>query len=189
MQTIPNTQIDSTESNHKIQINRDGDLLSKLWLEVRLPCPTGASECNYINWCNNTGCAYVKECVFLIGGTTIDKYNSFWLDVHNELYDKNKKKQMLLNKHPSLAYRNSSITDLQLSIHLPFWFNDPGLSLPLIALQYHECELDLTLRNPMELIISDKKHKSISDKLKREFTRASILSSRTSHPSTFFKYV
>ena len=29
------------------------------------------------------------------------------------------------------------------------------------------------------IIISDKKHKSISDKLKREFTRASILSSRT----------
>ena len=158
----PPTSSSSGDTNHFITIKRDGDLLSRLWLEVHFPCPQNLSTSSYTNWCNNTGAAYVKECEFKIGESSIDRYESLWLDVRNELYDKNKKEHLGLNKHPSLAYRNSPITDLQLSIHLPFWFNEPGLSLPLIALQYHECQLRLKLRNPLEMIISDVQHPNMT---------------------------
>lgn len=39
-------------------------------------------------------------------------------------------------------------------IPLMFWFNrNPGLSLPLIALQYHEVKIIMDFRNAIELIV------------------------------------
>ena len=39
-------------------------------------------------------------------------------------------------------------------IPLMFWFNrNPGLSLPLIALQYHEVKVIMEFRNAIELIV------------------------------------
>ena len=58
-----------------------------------------------------------------IGGQRIDKHYKAWLDIYDELFETNNK--------------------LKTSIHgsympLRFWFNrNPGLALPLIALQYH----------------------------------------------------
>ena len=66
-----------------------------------------------------------------IGGQKIDKHYSAWLDIYDELFDDNK--------------------DLKTAIHgsfmpLRFWFNrNPGLALPLIALQYHEVKVVLEL--------------------------------------------
>jgi len=66
-----------------------------------------------------------------IGGQKIDKHYSAWLDIYDELFDDNK--------------------DLKAAIHgsfmpLRFWFNrNPGLALPLIALQYHEVKVVLEL--------------------------------------------
>jgi len=39
-------------------------------------------------------------------------------------------------------------------VPLMFWFNkNPGLSLPLIALQYHEVKIIMEFRNAIELIV------------------------------------
>lgn len=49
-------------------------------------------------------------------------------------------------------YQPPSINKKTLHIPLPFWFcNDIGLSLPLISLQYHEIQLQCTLRPINEL--------------------------------------
>ena len=42
-----------------------------------------------------------------------------------------------------------------MTIPLKFWFNNTGTALPLIALQYHEVKLELTLRALNNLVISD----------------------------------
>ncbi len=45
-----------------------------------------------------------------------------------------------------------SILGRQLYIPLPFWFsNNPGLALPLVALQYHDVKIDFELRPIQEL--------------------------------------
>ena len=45
-----------------------------------------------------------------------------------------------------------SILGRQLFIPLPFWFsNNPGLALPLVALQYHDVKIDFELRPIQEL--------------------------------------
>jgi len=69
----------------------------------------------------------IKSVEVEIGGQKIDKHYSAWLDIYDELFDDNK--------------------DLKTAIHgsfmpLRFWFNrNPGLALPLIALQYHEVKI------------------------------------------------
>ena len=49
---------------------------------------------------------------------------------------------------------NNGVTKRRLYVPLQFWFNrNPGLALPLIALQYHEVKLNLELRPSSDVII------------------------------------
>ena len=69
-----------------------------------------------------------------IGGQRIDKHYGDWLAIWNELTQTeghwNGYKQM--------------VEGSKLYIPLQFWFNrNPGLALPLIALQYHEVKLNI----------------------------------------------
>jgi hypothetical protein len=53
------------------------------------------------------------------------------------------------NQDPTLQAQTNfpSIPGRDITLPLSFWFSqNPGLSLPLISLQYHECEVQLTLR-------------------------------------------
>jgi len=59
-----------------------------------------------------------------------------------------------INRDPSIAGQNNfpSIPGRDITLPLSFWFSqNAGLSLPLIALQYHECEVQLTLRPIQDL--------------------------------------
>ena len=152
-------------------ISRNGDLVGRLWLEVKLSSTglkvtTNASH-SYINWCNNTGHAFVKQCEVEIGGQMIDRHYSQWLDVWNELTDHDESEWVGLNKHSAQnAYLLSNIASAattmgtmdnqKLYIPLQFWFcRNPGLALPLIALQYHEVKVKLVTRPVNALINTD----------------------------------
>ena len=139
-------------------ISRNGDLVGRLWLDVKLASTNiAASGGTYMNWTNNTGHAFVKECEIEIGGQRIDRHYSQWLDVWNELSDHDESEWMGLNKHAAKnAYLKSQTTvtapganmdNTRLYVPLQFWFcRNPGLALPLIALQYHEVKVKLTTR-------------------------------------------
>tara|TARA_B100000686_G_scaffold353798_1_gene460870 strand:+ start:1355 stop:2650 length:1296 start_codon:yes stop_codon:yes gene_type:complete len=153
-----NGSISTGSSSVTATISRNGDLVSNLWLDVKLRSTglTGGSG-TYMNWTNNTGHAFVKECEIEIGGQRIDRHYSQWLDVWNELTDHEESEWVGLNKHAAKnAYLKSQSTvsaagatmdNKQLYIPLKFWFcRNPGLALPLIALQYHEVKVKLTTR-------------------------------------------
>jgi len=58
------------------------------------------------------------------------------------------------NTDPNLLAQNNfpSIPGRDITLPLSFWFSqNSGLALPLIALQYHECEVQLTLRPIQDL--------------------------------------
>ena len=138
----------------------NGQLLYRMWLDTYFTGPNysgNVSDGSYINWTNNTGHAYIKECSFIIGGQTIDTHTGKWLDIYNELYDVNKTEHMGLNKHEAkntyLRSNKEKLENLQVMVPLKFWFcNNPGLALPIIALHKHEVKLKLTLRSPKFLI-------------------------------------
>ena len=153
-----NGSIGTSSSTVTATISRNGDLVSNLWLDVKLRSTsmTGGTG-TYLNWTNNTGHAFVKECEVEIGGQRIDRHYSQWLDIWNELTDHEESEWVGLNKHAAKnAYLKSQTTvsadgatmdNKQLYIPLKFWFcRNPGLALPLIALQYHEVKVKLTTR-------------------------------------------
>jgi hypothetical protein len=157
-----NGQVGTGESVVTATISRNGDLVSNLWLDVKMNA-SGALGGTYTNWTNNTGHAFVKECEIEIGGQRIDRHYSQWLDVWNELTDHDESEWIGLNKHKTkTVYLKSNTastttppTGTKLYVPLQFWFcRNPGLALPLIALQYHEVKLKLTTRAVLGLVNS-----------------------------------
>jgi len=143
-------------------ISRNGDLVYRLWLECVLkPTDITAPENTYTNWTNNTGHALIDFCEIEIGGQTMDKHTGHWLDIWNELTDHEESEWIGLNKHSAKnAYlKSGSLTGtspIKLYVPLKFWFcRNPGLALPLIALQYHEVKFNLKTRGLYALVNSD----------------------------------
>jgi len=130
-------------------ISRNGDLIQQMYLEVVLPYQAGGSK-----WVYGIGNAMVKQAEIEIGGQLIDRQYGEWMNIWTELtvpagkhdgYD-----DMVGNNLQGLTIPTSSgfPNDLRLYVPLQFWFNrNPGLALPLIALQYHEVKLNLELNS------------------------------------------
>jgi hypothetical protein len=134
-----NGTVSNSSSTVTSTISRNGDLVSNLWLDVKLDS-TAATGISYLNWTNNTGHALVKECEIEIAGQRIDRHYSQWLDVWNELTDHDESEWAGLNKHAAKdayllsggpAASDANMDGLQLYIPLQFWFcRNPGLALP-----------------------------------------------------------
>ena len=172
------------EKTYTSTIARNGDLLTNLWFDVKLysngtndeggaagDTADARDEEHYIAWTNNTGHALIKEYELEIGGQLIDRHYSQWLDIWNELTDHDESEWLGLNKNISknryLTSNHTVMNNLQLYIPLKLWFcRNIGLSLPLIALQYHEIKLRFTTRNLNACVNSDNRIALINDNSK-----------------------
>ena len=143
-----------------------GDLLGSMFYDVLL---TGNVQNNagggYVAWMPASGYAYIKEVSLLIGNQEIEKHFSEWFDIWNELTDIDLKEHLLVNKHndpeqylTEKALSNGDVQEsLQLYIPLKFFFcRNPGLYLPLIALQYDDIEIKTMFRKLDFLINAEK---------------------------------
>jgi len=120
----------------------------------------------------------MKECELEIGGQRIDKHYGHWHSVYSQLTEFNPSgsKDTLFNKMSgngigvstdgteshsgfTLASTNAHKGDTascKLFIPLYFWFcRNPGLALPLIALQYHEVKVKITFEDIGNLVVND----------------------------------
>ena len=120
-------------------ISRNGDLIKDMWLECDV---TTAVDNVY-----GLGNAMVKQAEIEIGGQLIDRQYGTWMNIWTELSTPEGKRVGY-----DAMVGNYSTTDASakpqehLDVPLQFWFNrNPGLALPLIALQYHEVKLNLDL--------------------------------------------
>ena len=115
-------------------ISRNGDLIKDMWLEVFFTLDA-AEDLRY-----GYGNALVKQVEIEIGGQLIDRQYGEWLDIWSELSVPEGKRagydEMVGNTG----------TNAKIDVPLMFWFNrNPGLALPLIALQYHEVKINLDI--------------------------------------------
>ena len=142
-------------------ISRNGDLIQQMYLEVVLPICTSVTTSTSNVWTYGVGNALVKQAEIEIGGQLIDRQYGDWMNIWTELTTTAGKRagydNMVGNNKPSDAAKQTggvSLTNVnRLYVPLQFWFNrNPGLALPLIALQYHEVKLNLELRASSELI-------------------------------------
>ena len=151
----------------QIDIPISGDLVGALYLEFKLPqlhqTIHGTVTTTYASWVNGVGNALVKSVSLKIGSMEIDKHYSEWLDIWGELNVSSDKKEaynsMVGNTYPSDDTEPETVKSKHpITVYIPlrFWFNtNPGLALPLIALQYHKVTLHLELEEAKNLIRTD----------------------------------
>jgi hypothetical protein len=154
-------------------ISRNGDLIHRVYLQVVLPsvsCTgadstgnarfTGQTSCSYcFRWTNYIGHVLIRSVEVEIGGQRIDKHYGDWLNIWNELTQEPGKQagydNMVGNTVSLTGTGHNSTETTTLYIPLQFWFcRNPGLALPLIALQYHEVKINLEFRQKEETYIT-----------------------------------
>ena len=159
MEAIEQTFSGSPDFGRKVYctISRNGDLIHRVYLQVKLPAVTAATG-EYHRWVNYVGHALIKNVEIEIGGQRIDKHYGDWLHIWNELSQTAGKQAGYQNMvgNVDALYRpvgpEMSTPATTLFIPLQFWFcRNPGLALPLIALQYHEVKINLEFRTFAEL--------------------------------------
>ena len=141
-----------------VKIGNYGDLINKIYLDVRLPSLNPENDCDFaISWINSIGHALIKKVEIEIGGNIIDTQYGIWMEIWDELTLPAEKKfgyYDMIGKH---EYFNITMQqdELHLRIPLNFWFcRNIGLSLPLIALQNNTIKLIFTFSKFEELWIS-----------------------------------
>jgi hypothetical protein len=130
-----------------VTMARSGDLIGDMFIVLQ-PNPTAVSQLTSDNVGNDM--AWVAERAFssvelFIGGQSIDKHYQLWFRLYSEVF-LNETKKMNYGKLASITTYNQGTSIAYAYLPLIFFFNrNPGLYLPLIALQYHEVRIDFTL--------------------------------------------
>jgi hypothetical protein len=175
MESIEQTFNGSVGFGNKVTstISRNGDLVSRLYVEMD---PSAIFD--QANYAPNPTHNLLKEMELEIGGQRIDKHYSHWLNVWTELTedthvciagdsgklfvaDTSSGATGEVHRAPS-AYQLMScavkcdgadaIAEKHATVPLQFWFcRNPGLALPLIALQYHEVKVSITFETAARL--------------------------------------
>ena len=159
-------------------ISRNGDLVHRMYLELTASEISGPGA--------NPGAKFIESVELEIGGQRIDKQTGLWMECWAELTEPNSSGRITTlsvddedrqSTQTDNVYKGTSFQIMSgmgghttarpdaapfegpLFIPLRFWFcRNPGLSLPLIALQYHEVKvtLDHNIRSVFDADASQK---------------------------------
>ena len=132
-------------------ISRNGDLLYRMYITITLPSVAGDGHTQF-RWLNWLGHIIVQQAEIEIGGQRIDRHYGHWLHIWNELtqtFGHQAGYATMVGNVPKLVQSSiDTFPSITLYVPLRFWFNrNPGLALPLIALQYHDVQINLTIAN------------------------------------------
>jgi hypothetical protein len=144
MEAIEQTLLGTTAAGNTqtSTISRNGDLIHRMYLEVQ--------------WSDNSfdtlsPGAFMLDTVDLeIGGQLIDRHTGQWMETWAELtektrYDNSSGGRTLFSSMSGMGTGDDGVNPTEYYfVPLQFWFcRNPGLALPLIALQYHEVKLKI----------------------------------------------
>jgi len=133
-------------------VSRNGDLIWKTYLQVTLPSlPSTAA------WTRDVGHAIIDYVNIEIGGQEIDRHYGDWFNIWNELTQTAEHQDgynVMIGSTTVLTTAGSIIPATTIYVPLQFWFcRNPGLALPLIALQYHEVKFNISFSPVAECYI------------------------------------
>jgi len=131
-------------------INRNGDLITNMYLVVELSDTTAQSYSVPWGYVRRLGNALIQSAKIEIGGSQIDMQYGDWLNVWYELTHKTGQEagyaKMIGDTNELKAVNTKGKSAQTLYVPLQFWFNrNNGLALPLIALQYHDVRVTVVL--------------------------------------------
>ena len=157
-----------------VTILRNGDLAGRICLKVELKAVdliAAAKDCenSKVAYVRRLGHALIKEVEVEIGGSRIDRQYGVWMDVWWELTHTTSKergyramigdvealtKLRAIDDNDPAVRADAELPAYTLYVPLQFWFNrNPGLALPLIALQYHEVRLNFEFEDIQKLVV------------------------------------
>lgn len=146
-------------------LSKSGDLVNYISLHATLPKFNNIID--KTAWISHVGHHLIKSISIDIGGQEIDKHYGEWLQIWYELTitegHKDGYNEIIGNTSEltTLSIRdgignNPIDKEVNISIPLQFWFcKSPGLSIPIIALQYHEIKINVEFRKLEELHVYD----------------------------------
>jgi hypothetical protein len=151
METVQQTVSGNTGPGglSSVTLARSGDLIGDMFVVLQ---PTVSSSSQLTTNNSNADMCWVAERAFssvqlFIGNQPIDKHYQLWFRLYSEVFLPDTKKNNY-GKLTSLPIPNNVNQTSTGYVYLPliFFFNrNPGLYLPLIALQYHEVRIDFNL--------------------------------------------
>ena len=157
-----------------ITLQRNADLVHKMYLQIKLPSidiSAGNSDStttySAFRWLNWIGHVLIKDIEISIGGQKIDKHYGEWFHIWNELSQSPGNAggyAEMVGNVPKLTqiYSSSNKTanatpEYMLYVPLQFWFcRNPGMAIPLIALQYSDIVVTINFRELNECIWANK---------------------------------
>ena len=153
-------------------IARNGDLAYKTYLQVTLP-EINTNLAKFARWLDFPGEQLIAQVEIEIGGQRIDRQYGDWMHIWNQLTLTSEQQmgyykmignttQLTYITDPSFANVDgpcdsdaprqvcaprNALPETTLYVPFMFWYcTNPGLALPLIALQYHEVRINLDIR-------------------------------------------
>ena len=165
-------------SRVSVTISRNGDLLKNLWVQYNPNSFITAATGDVTPACD-FGHALFEQLEIEIGGQLIDRQFGKWLTVWRDLCELNPTGaqgelqvagaepgvNVDAGGNPSTRYQRmaythqgggvTSLTSAPTEAYVPmkFWFcRNPGLAIPLIALQYHEVKFNITYQTLAKLV-------------------------------------
>ena len=114
---------------------------------------------NLLSYTNSIGHALIQEITFEVGEQEIDRQTGEWMEVWTQLSTPTSQRDALNEMigrvepyNPPNLIPGAQSEGLRLLIPLQFYFcNNPGLYVPLIALQYSPIRINITLRPLQQL--------------------------------------
>lgn len=174
LESIEQTFNGQADFGRRVQctISRNGDLAYRTYLQVTLP-EISSTAASYARWLDYPGEQLISMVEYEVGGQKIDRHYGDWMHIWNQL-TQSAEQERGYNKMVGQTTQLTYITDpafadisqpcsssaptqvcaprkalpettLYVPLQFPFCRN-PGLALPLIALQYHEVKINLELR-------------------------------------------
>jgi hypothetical protein len=150
-------------------IPRRGDLLGPMIMEIVLPYVkmTDGTTATYVN---TPGFSIIEEISLEIGEQEIDKQTGEWMLIWSSVSTPAGQREAFNNMVGRVDGLNSPPAAVppeicsvgtytygasKLYVPLQFWFNkNPGLYLPLLAMQYHPIRINVKLRSLAQMVIN-----------------------------------
>ena len=146
-------------------IQRSGDLVSEMWLEIDLPdlstyIPTPNTATN-IKWAQAVALIMINSIQLEVGSVKLDQYQGYYHDLWTELSLPAEKKDAFdrmvgkYKNYDNTSGTNSSSAAKTYFVPLLFFTNTASSqAIPSCALQYNEIRVNIELRNYLDCVVS-----------------------------------
>jgi len=142
-------------------ISKKGHLLYKIYLNLELERPKSKNNNEIIPIVQRPAHSLIESVELEIGGQIVDKLYGQWIDIWTQLSHNTNNYQKykytvdgsIQSYNNNLLFNDNSEYPYKYYVNLNFWFaKNPGLALPIVALNKHEIKIHVTLNSDTSFI-------------------------------------